>query len=344
MSLDRYWYSNQPVSMLLAPLGWLYCAVSEARRWAYGAGLLPVSDVGVPVLVVGNVTVGGTGKTPLVIWLVERLRAAGWNPGVVSRGYGGRARSWPQAVAPDSDPQQVGDEPVLLARRCRCPISVGPNRVQAARNLVEQGGCDIIVADDGLQHFALARDLEIAVVDGGRRFGNGRCLPAGPLRERTRRLQDVDFVVSNGAAARLEYAMQLQGDNAVGLKNPDERQALSAFVHRPVHAVAGIGNPRRFFSHLRRFGLQLIEHPFADHHQFSADDLTFKDGLPVLMTEKDAVKCGAFATARHWQVPVSAVLDPKLEGRVLDLLARRGFKARRSPSSVDDVNINPRTE
>ena len=327
MSLERYWYSNNLVSMLLAPLGWLYCGVSGARRWAYASGLLPMAKIDVPVLVVGNITVGGTGKTPLVIWLVERLRAAGWRPAVVSRGYGGTTRHWPQAVAADSDPLQVGDEPVLLARRCGCPVRVDPDRARAARMLVEEAACDIIVADDGLQHFALARDVEIAVVDGGRRFGNGRCLPAGPLRERVERLQEVDFIVTNGNAARLEYGMRLEGELAVALTRPGPGRPLAEFAQGPVHAVAGIGNPRRFFSHLRRFGLQLIEHPFADHHRFRPSDLDFGDRLPVLMTEKDAVKCAVFATSTHWQVPVSAVLDANLETRLLELLARRGATA-----------------
>lgn len=333
MALDRYWYSRNPVALLLTPLSWLFCGLAGLRRWAYGAGLLPVSKVDVPVIVVGNVTVGGTGKTPFVIWLVERLRAAGWRPAVVSRGYGGRARHWPQPVHADSDPAQVGDEPVLLARRCCCPVTVGPDRVRAARDLVEQGACDVIVSDDGLQHFALARDLEIAVVDGNRRFGNGHCLPAGPLREPVRRLEEVDFVVANGPAARLEYAMRLAGDTAQALAGGDTR-TLESMVGSSVHAVAGIGDPRRFFSHLRRFGLQLIEHPFPDHHHFQASDLDFGDGLPVLMTEKDAVKCSAFAKTNHWQVPVTAILDPNLEPRLLDMLAQR---APRGAGTATDV-------
>lgn len=324
MSLERYWYSNNLLSVLLAPLGRLYCAVTGVRRWAYGAGLLPITELDVPVVVVGNVTVGGTGKTPLVIWLVEVLRASGLRPAIVSRGYGGSARQWPQWVAADSDPSQVGDEPVLLAQRCACPVCVAPDRVAAAQALVQAGVCDVIVADDGLQHFALGRDLEIAVVDGSRRFGNGRCLPAGPLRESADRLQDVDFVVANGTAARFEYGMHLQGDRAAALSRAGRSVSLSEFAGGPVHAVAGIGDPRRFFTHLRRFGLRLIEHPFPDHHRFRAEDLEFGDQLPVLMTEKDGVKCRAFAKSNHWQVPVSAVLDTRLATRIVETLGRRG--------------------
>ncbi len=329
MSLERYWYSRNLVSLLLAPLGWLYCAITDLRRRAYGAGLLPTTKVDVPVIVVGNISVGGTGKTPMVAWLVDVLRTAGWKPGIVSRGYGGKADHWPQAVAAESDPAQVGDEPVLLARRCECPMSVGPDRVAAARALIQAGTCDVIVADDGLQHFALERDLEIAVVDGSRRFGNGRCLPAGPLRERARRLDQVDFVVSNGPGARLEYVMRLEGEQAVALDGSGRAKPLQAFCDGPVHAVAGIGYPPRFFSHLRRCGLQLIEHPFPDHHAFSARDLDFGDQLPVLMTEKDGVKCKALAASYHWQVPVRAVLDSRLAARILErLAARRGSEPR----------------
>ncbi len=329
MSLQRYWYSNNLVALLLAPLSWLYCAITDLRRWAYGAGLLPTSKVDVPVIVVGNISVGGTGKTPLVAWLVDVLRTAGWRPGIVSRGYGGKADHWPQAVNADSDPARVGDEPVLLAQRCGCPISVGPDRVAAAQALIRAGTCDVIVADDGLQHFALERDLEIAVVDGSRRFGNGRCLPAGPLRERVIRLEGVDFIISNGPGARHEYAMELEGEHAVAVDGSGRLEPLRAFGDRPVHAVAGIGYPPRFFSHLRRCGLQLIEHPFPDHHVFSARDLDFADQLPVLMTEKDGVKCKGLAASNHWQVPVTAVLDSHLAPRILErLAARRGSERR----------------
>lgn len=337
MQLERHWYSHSLVSLTLAPLGWLYCAVSAARRSAYRSGLLPVTRVGVPVLVVGNLTVGGTGKTPLVVWLVELLRREGWRPAIVSRGYGGNARTWPRSVDAASDPAEVGDEPVLLAQRCACAVRVDPDRVRAAKALVEEGACDIIVSDDGLQHFALGRDIEIAVVDGARRFGNGRCLPAGPLRESVRRLDEVDFIVANGTPARLEYAMRLEGAEAVSMARTPTSKALREFVAGPVHAVAGIGNPRRFFSHLRRFGLQLIEHPFPDHHRFQAADLDFGDRLPVLMTQKDAVKCAPFANADHWQVPVTAIVDEKLGDHVLELLAQRI----RQPAHVQATHSPP---
>lgn len=341
MQVERHWYRVSALSLLLAPLSWLYCAIVAVRRWAYGAGLLPVTKLDLPVVVVGNITVGGTGKTPLVIWVVELLRGAGWTPAIVSRGYGGDTRQPGQLVFADSDPAQVGDEPVLLAQRCGCPVCVDSDRVRAARTLATQHACDIIVSDDGLQHLALGRDVEIVVIDSARRFGNGRCLPAGPLREPVRRLEDVDFIVANGSPARLEFGMRLQGDRAVSLRQKDDSRALTEFASGPVHAVAGIGNPKRFFTHLRRFGLQLIEHEYPDHHRFSPEDLEFGDTLPILMTEKDAVKCAAFAQSRCWHVPVNAVLDPNFGTRLLELLDLRATTVRGSVNEPPATHVEP---
>jgi tetraacyldisaccharide 4'-kinase len=313
---ERIWYGKHPLGMVLAPLGWLYAAAMWLRRRAYREGVFHSGGVPVPVIVVGNLSVGGTGKTPFVVWLVAFLQRHGHRPGIVSRGYGGQATHWPQQVRPDSAPETVGDEPVLLARRCSCPIAVGPDRVAAAQALIEHHGCDIIVSDDGLQHYALVRDLEIAIVDGVRRYGNGRCLPAGPLRESRRRLADVDIIICNGVPSRGEFRMTLSGDMARRLGAADEAQPLVAFAGRRAHGVAGIGNPARFFTDLRRHGIEVIEHPFPDHHRFVAGDLAFADDYPVLMTEKDAVKCEAFAPARAWFVPVTAELAPQLEIRL----------------------------
>ncbi len=322
MRLASLWYGSHPLSILLAPLGWLFAVVATARRYAYRAGLLHGERMPVPVIVVGNITVGGTGKTPLVIWLVEALRRAGRRPGVVSRGYGGEAASWPQTVDGDSDPRVVGDEPVLIACHCSCPVIVGPRRVQAARKLLADHDCDVIVCDDGLQHYALARDMEIAVIDGARRLGIGRCLPAGPLRERPSRLQSVDMVIVNGAARAGEYTMELKGGEARALLDPDSVQSLERWRGESVHGMAGIGNPGRFFAHLREHGLRVVEHPFSDHHAFRPDELRFGDDLPVMMTEKDAVKCRGFALAGQWYVPVSAHLDELCEQRLQRLLKR----------------------
>lgn len=275
------------------------------RRLAYRRGWLHGEKLPVPVIVVGNLTVGGTGKTPLTITLVEALRARGREPGVVSRGYGGSQRE-PLLLGETADPAQVGDEPCLI-HASGVPVAVGRDRPAAARLLLE-AGCDVIVADDGLQHYRLARDVEICVIDGERRFGNRRLLPLGPLREPMSRLRSVDFRVCNGGTeAPDEVPMRLEGGMVRALADARE-QPLAAFAGQRVHAVAGIGNPQRFFDSLAMQGLDVIEHPFADHHAFTAADLDFGDGLAVLMTTKDAVKCRPFAREGWWSVPVHAVL------------------------------------
>lgn len=322
--LERTWYRDDWPARLLAPLGHAYCALATARRRAYRAGWRQSWRASVPVVVVGNITVGGTGKTPLVVWLSERLAEAGFRPGIVSRGYGGAAGAGPQRVGEDSRPERVGDEPVLLATRTRRPVVVGRDRPAAVRHLLAQDGCDIVLSDDGLQHYRLQRDLEIAVVDGERRFGNGRCLPAGPLREPPVRLQEADFVVANGAAKEGEVPMHLVGDELHGVAVSHRRRPLDALAGTAVHAVAGIGHPRRFFDELRARGLEVREHPFPDHHRFRAADLLFDDDLPVVMTEKDAVKCRPFARPGHWCLPVRAVLPEDFGERLLARLKRKG--------------------
>lgn len=318
--LEYSWYNKSLLTLALLPLSWLFCALAIARRFAYQSGLLKVHRLPVPVIVVGNISVGGTGKTPLVTWLVDLLKQQGYRPGIVSRGYGGGANHWPQQVRPDSDPRMVGDEAILLARRCACPMAVGPDRVAAASALLAHTECDIIVADDGLQHYALGRDVEIAVVDGVRRFGNGHCLPAGPLREPQSRLRHVQMVVANGVAGPREFAMRLIPGSLWNLRNPQRRKALSSFRGQKVHAVAGIGFPPRFFRQLTEQGVEVVEHPFPDHHPFVKPDLQFEDHLPVLMTEKDAVKCREFASEEQWCLPVDAQVDERATQLLLRLL------------------------
>jgi tetraacyldisaccharide 4'-kinase len=327
--MEQYWYAPapHPLTLALKPLSWLFCGAVTLRRRCYRWGLLRARRIAAPVVVVGNLSVGGTGKTPLVIHLVEVLRKAGWRPGVISRGFGGTARQWPRCVTADSDPREVGDEPVLLASRCRCPVIVDPDRVAAAQALLNNHACDVILADDGLQHYRLARDVEILVIDGQRRFGNGQCLPAGPLREPLSRLREVTFVVGNGQAQADEYLMTLSGERAVNLLDPAITCHLSAFRNELVRAVAGIGNPRRFFDELRARRMRVVEHPFPDHHPFTAADLDFKDELPVLMTEKDAVKYRPWAKEGHWYVPVTAQVDSRLEQQLLSRLARLTSKS-----------------
>ncbi|PWK92949.1 tetraacyldisaccharide 4'-kinase [Fulvimonas soli] len=303
-TLASAWYGDARPPWWTRPLAALYGGVAACRRRLYGSGLLRSECLPVPVLVVGNLTAGGTGKTPLTIALAEALRERGRRPGVVSRGYGGRRRG-PLLLGDEPDPAEVGDEPCLI-RAAGVPVAVGRDRPAAARLLAE-AGCDVVIADDGLQHYRLARDVEICVVDGARRFGNGRLLPAGPLREPLARLRTVDFVVCNGAAMEGAATMRLEGAEAVALAG-GARRPLADFAGRAVHAVAAIGNPQRFFDALRARGIEVIGHAFPDHHAFAPADLAFGDDRPVLMTDKDAVKCRRFAQPHWWRVPVRAEL------------------------------------
>ncbi|MBS1211731.1 MAG: Tetraacyldisaccharide 4-kinase [Proteobacteria bacterium] len=315
------WYDRSTPNVLLRPLSAIYSGVVAVRRRAYASGLKPVTRLPVPVIVVGNLTVGGTGKTPLVIAVTEMLVRAGYRPGIVSRGYGGRRLAEPMAVGVDSDPREAGDEPLLVARHTGRPVMVFPARVEAARRLLETTDCDVIVADDGLQHYALGRDIEIAVVDGARRFGNGACLPAGPLREPIRRLSCVDMVVCQGGTPEPgEFAMRLEGDEAVNLQDESRRKPLAEFAAVSCRALAGIGNPGRFFAHLEAAGLKIEARAFPDHHPFTREDVWSGSNMPVLMTEKDAVKCRFFAEPQHWYVPVTARLPATFENELLTRL------------------------
>ena len=307
--LNSVWYATNPVGIVLAPLSVVFRVAMTVRRWMYTRGLLKRIQVSRPVVVVGNLTTGGTGKTPIVIWLVEAFKEQGLRPGVVCSGYGGRSKLWPLQVDAGSDPREVGDEAVLIARRTGVPVAAGPDRVVAARGLCAMG-LDVVVSDDGLQHYRMRRQVEIAVVDGERGFGNGRLLPAGPLREPVTRLQTVDLVVSNGplrdgniGVEAIEFNLLIDEARAV---RGDGRKPLTGFAGQTVHAVAGIGHPERFFSALEQLAIKVIRHPRPDHAALNAADIEFDDDRPVLMTEKDAVKCADFADARHWYVPASA--------------------------------------
>ena len=324
----RHWGRRGAVAWLLWPASLGFGVVVFFRRFLYRTKILGSKHPGVPVIVVGNLTAGGSGKTPLVLWIVELLKAHRWKPGIVSRGYGGSmtAKGGEAREANiASDPAEVGDEPILLARRSGCPVWVSPERSAACRLLREKHPeCDVIVTDDGLQHYALARDIEVCVVD-GRGFGNGFLLPAGPLREPPSRLRSVDAVVTHGAAGQDGYQMRLEGDNLVRILDARDIRPAKSFAGQKVHAVAGIGDPKRFFLDLARFGIKPVPHPFADHHPFRAGDLDFGDDAPVVMTEKDAVKCRRLAKPNHWVFPVSASLDPAFERWLLEKLS--GSKA-----------------
>jgi len=244
--IEDLWYGKHPLSIMLVPLGWCYQLLMTLRHLLYQSGILPTQRLDIPVIVVGNIVAGGTGKTPLVIWLAAYLKEQGYRPGIVSRGYKSKVKQWPQQVRIDSNPELVGDEPVLLARRTNCPVAIAPNRYIAAEALVEHEQVDIIVCDDGLQHYALERDIEIAVIDGVRRHGNGRCLPAGPLREPVGRLKNVDMIVCNNGAVRGEFEMEYMPQQLCSVMDENKRCDVEQFQNQSIHAVAGIGNPAKF--------------------------------------------------------------------------------------------------
>ncbi|GAB3318172.1 tetraacyldisaccharide 4'-kinase [Luteimonas notoginsengisoli] len=325
----RYWYEGQ-VPWHARLLSELYGGAIALRMRLFRLRLLRRIRIDRPVIVVGNLIAGGSGKTPLAIVLVERLRAAGWNPGIATRGYGRDEAGTPRWVDEATDPALGGDEPVLIARRTGVRVRADADRVAAARALVA-AGCDIVVCDDGLQHYRLRRDIEIEVVDGRRRYGNGRLLPAGPLREPAARGDSCDFRVLNVGDDEIEagfgeWPMRLVADRAQPLAGV-RPMALSAFAGKRVHAVAGIGNPERFFDTLRSHDIAVVPHAFADHHRYVAEDLRFGSDLPVLMTEKDAVKCLAFASGRHFSVPVRAELPEAFWVALLDRVAALKPKA-----------------
>ncbi len=322
--LERLWYRSRPglISYLLLPLTWLFTLIVIVRRWLYRKNIKRVSQLNVPVIIVGNITVGGTGKTPLVIYLVELLRRHGYHPGVVSHGYQGNNIA-DQMVNTASEPRAVGDEAVLIAMRTHCPVIVGRDRATVAKQLLSQQNCNVIVSDDGLQHYALARDIEIAVLDAERGVGNGLLLPAGPLRESAKRLHEVDFTVSNGEGPIDKFMMQLYADEVYRVSNPQERKPLSAWYGKTVHAVAGIGHPQRFFQQLAAAGLNIIQqHAFPDHHTFGATELVFADVFAVIMTEKDAVKCRNFNNEKLWCLPVTARLEREFDAKFLQQVQR----------------------
>ena len=316
--LDHLWYGKTPWLLPLWPIEKLFTFLAFRRRMDFKNGLKPVWQAPVPVIVVGNISVGGVGKTPAVVYLAEMLKQAGFQPGIVSRGYGGKAEHYPYKVGAESSAAECGDEPLMIFQRCGCPVVVDPDRAQACQKLLESEDIDIIISDDGLQHYRLSRDIEIAIVDGARGLGNGHCLPVGPLREPSDRLAEVDFCIVNGEGwkYRNSYFMNLKVSPMRKLSGEQVKLAPGK-----VNAVAGIGNPQRFFQTLQSLGFEVIEHSFADHHHFNASDLLFDNDFPVIMTEKDAVKCRAFAHDNRYYLPVRAELPKTFEKQLLGQLS-----------------------
>lgn len=333
--IHRVWYQGAGFGWLLLPLSGIYWVVTAGRRFLYRCGLFKTERLPVPVIVVGNITAGGTGKTPIVIWLAKQLRGRAYSPGIVSRGYGGSGSDAPVRVDARSAPDVVGDEPVLLARHSGCLVAIDSDRVRAAESLVDSGA-DVIIADDGMQHYRLARDCEICVIDGARGLGNRRLLPAGPLRELPERLSEVDQLLVNGEMSPAEN-LSVAEQNAIPFQlsaveacrlNESLTRPIERFSGTAVHAVAGIGNPARFFDLLRSFGIHAIEHAFADHAKLVPADLEFGDDLAVFMTEKDAVKIDKNINDKFWYVPVSVEIDPVLALPIIEQIDSRLQKER----------------
>lgn len=315
--LVNAWYKSAWWLIFLSPLSWIFRLISGLRRLVYrmrGQTSLPV-----PVVVVGNLTVGGTGKTPAIIALIKALEAKGWSPGVISRGYGSQSKDFPLDVSQNPEPHLTGDEPYEIFTLTGKPVVISPKRLEAAQYLLQHHQVDIILSDDGLQHYALPRDIEVVVIDGVRRFGNAKLLPAGPLREPTQRLNSVDFVLVNGGETKQnEHEMTITPKS---LERFDGHQVpVSHFSGHTVHGVAGIGHPERFFTLLEKHGLKVIRHPFADHHRFCASDLDFGDERPIIMTRKDASKCQSFADSKHWFVNIETTLAPAFVDKLLKRL------------------------
>ncbi len=318
----KHWDDINFVSVILWPVSILFRFLSGARRLLYKLGILQSWRVSVPVIVVGNISVGGTGKTPVVVALVEWLKLQGYKPGVISRGYGGADRALPLILQSDSKPIVVGDEPVLISRRTDVPVCVFPNRIQSAQHLLEHTDCDVLVADDGLQHYALQRDLEIIVIDAQKLHGNGFCLPAGPLREPECRIDTDAFALYNREQESDDgKSFTLKAGNFVALGNLTE-QGTEAFAGREVLACVGTASPERFFRTLTALGLKLNTRVFADHHQFVAQDFKNTGNLPIVMTEKDAVKCTEFGLKNAWYLPVETQLPDQLFTRVAEMLSK----------------------
>lgn len=352
--LSHYWQTINLVSIALSPLSLLFCTMVFLRRFSYRIGLIQSRTSRLPVIVVGNIYIGGNGKTPFVIWLARQLKKAGYKPGVVSRGYGASDKKddpgWPRQVNPDQDRQLFGDEPMLIYLSTQCPVIIDPVRSRAVKKLEQDTDCNVIISDDGLQHYAMSRTIEINITDARRLYGNGLCLPAGPLREGQSRLKSIDYLIynisqqdlaakntgSNGQYGDHEFTMDYEFDALVPLSGKDfnasseplnQAMTLKDLKGKMVHAVAGIGEPDNFFRLLKKQGLILIEHPFSDHYQYQQKDLMFNESYPIIMTEKDAVKCCSFQLNECWYLPIQAKIDDTLVRFVVKKLEAKKLEA-----------------
>lgn len=327
--LQRHWYRATPLHLILLPVSWLFGLLAALRRLLYRKQILASFKLDVPVIVVGNISVGGTGKTPLTLALAAQLIEHGKHPLIISRGYGGSALQ-AQAVSATDDAQRCGDEPVLMARRNLCPVWIGRNRVACARAALQaHPECDVILCDDGLQHYRLQRDVEIVVMDGARKIGNGFLLPAGPLREPLSRLKSADAIVVNGgqtSSQKIKFGMTLNGEIFYNLLDATRTATAQYLQGLRCHAVAGIGHPQRYFDALQKLGITCTTHAFPDHHTYRAEELNFTACDALLLTEKDAVKCATFADARYWVLRVDAQIDSALIELILRKIQNHGCK------------------
>lgn len=322
--LENIWYHNGRGKTILLPFTGLYCLINRGQRWLQTRKLPRLSC---PVIVVGNITVGGTGKTPLTIYLVKLMQEAGFKPAIITRGYGGRAVQWPQSVTPISDTLEVGDEAVLMAIRTGVPVYAGPNRLASIKACLDKHDCNVIISDDGLQHYKMPRHIQIAVIDGERKLGNALCLPAGPLREPVKRLKQCDIIVVNGTGDLQNKwcEMLVVGTELMNLKT-EKIKRLAILEGQKVNAVTGIGNPQRFYKTLEQAGLKPEKCSFPDHYQFQPRDLEFDNDYPIIMTEKDAVKCQSFASANCWYLPVKAMMNKQFDKHFIALLKNSSSK------------------
>jgi len=328
--LHQQWQKRGLWAWLTMPLSLLVCLLAYLKRKAYEGGIFKSQSLKIPVIVVGNLSVGGAGKSPLVAHLAKFLQAQGYHPGILCRGYKGKAESWPQWVTADSDPAQTGDEPVMLAALTGCPVMAGPDRALSAQQLIDRHHCDVMISDDGFQHLKLVRDIDIVVIDARRGLGNRICLPSGPLREPPSALKSADFLVINGQADSSQsisptrtrtYSMNLAPGHLYRLNEPGQHPDLQKLQQTTIHAIAGIGHPQRFFNLLRSQGFKLIEHAFDDHHAYQQSDLQFDDMLPIITTEKDAIKLAHIAINRAvWVLPVVADLEADFDTALLQKL------------------------